>query len=39
MASAETAAAAGVPHPISERRNVTLKGVSEPVEVVSIAWS
>jgi class 3 adenylate cyclase len=39
VASAETVAAAGVTHLVSERRSVRLKGVSEPVEVVSVAWS
>ncbi|MDQ3870146.1 MAG: adenylate/guanylate cyclase domain-containing protein, partial [Chloroflexota bacterium] len=27
-----------VPYPVSEPRSVTLKGISEPVEVVSVKW-
>jgi class 3 adenylate cyclase len=38
MASAETASAAGVARHVSDRQVVALKGVSQPVEVVTIAW-
>jgi class 3 adenylate cyclase len=39
LASAETAAGLSGAFTVSEPRPVTLKGVSEPVDVVSIAWS
>jgi class 3 adenylate cyclase len=39
IASRETAAAAGAGHRASLPRAVTLKGFSQPVEVVTIAWA
>jgi class 3 adenylate cyclase len=39
LASAATAAAAGAAAATSDRRSVMLKGVSDPVEIVSLAWN
>jgi class 3 adenylate cyclase len=38
LASRETAEAAETDYPLSEPRTVTLKGIADPVEVVSIDW-
>ena len=38
LASAGTVTAAGRPMPEAERRTIELKGIEQPVEVVSIAW-
>jgi class 3 adenylate cyclase len=38
LASRETAASAGTGYPVSEPRSVSLKGISQPLEVVAIDW-
>ncbi len=39
LASASTATEAGAAYPVTRRREVMLKGVSEPVEVVALSWT
>lgn len=38
VASRTTTTSAGLPHPVSEPRSVTLRGISEPIEVVTVDW-
>jgi class 3 adenylate cyclase len=38
LASRETSRAAGNPYRLSEPRTVSLKGISEPIEVVAVEW-
>ena len=38
LVSSETSDAAGNPYRLSEPRTVSLKGISEPLEVVAVEW-
>ena len=38
LASVETAEEAASPYPLHERRTVTLRGIAEPVDVITIRW-
>jgi hypothetical protein len=39
VASTELLAAAGpIPYPVSEARSVTLKGISQPVQIQLVDW-